>query len=144
MISVYSTYIIKNIKGLPSSGPKFFTAQHSLVHSSVVSLLPGEAKHAADDAAVHLRPFLITDLPPAASVLNLHVALRHRRPLAHGRQDCTDADVLNVDVQVLQSRHSVNIQYVNGYEYIYAYTITANTVQYMIVLKCPLVLHIRP
>lgn len=54
---------------------------HSLVGSGVEALLPREAVHATDDPGVHLRPLLVTDLSPLASVLHLQEALGDGNPL---------------------------------------------------------------
>ncbi len=47
-----------------------------LVDFVVVFLFSGEAVHSTDDSAVQGSPLLITDLPPFAPFLNLHVAFR--------------------------------------------------------------------
>lgn len=45
-----------------------------LVDFVVVVLLSGESVHSTDDSVVQGSPLLITDLPPFAPFLNLHVA----------------------------------------------------------------------
>lgn len=77
---------------------------YSLVDAGVVPPLAREAKHAADDSAVELAPPAVADLLPLAAILHLHVALGHRDALAIRGQDGTDADVLHLDIEVLERK----------------------------------------
>lgn len=76
---------------------------HSLVGSGVEALLPREAVHATDDPGVHLRPLLVTDLSPLASVFHLQEALGDGDPLPV-RIRCPDPHILHLHRRTLGQR----------------------------------------
>lgn len=80
----------------------FGRRHHSLVGFEIHALLPGEAVHATDDPGVHLRPALVADLPPLASVFHLQKAVGDRNPFPV-RVRGSDPHVFHLHRQALEN-----------------------------------------
>lgn len=83
----------------------FCRHHHSLVGSQINAFLPGEAVHATNDPGVHLRPVLVTDLSPLASVFHLQKAVGDRNPFPV-RVRGSDPHIFHLHRQALQSGDS--------------------------------------
>lgn len=84
--------------------------RHSLVGFEIHAFLPGEAVHATDDPGVHLRPALVTDLSPLASVFHLQKAVGDRNPFPV-RVRGSDPHIFHLHRQALEnSRGVVSLQ----------------------------------
>lgn len=92
------TFIISNFLN-HAAGPK---QHYSLVGSGIEAFLPGEAVHATDDPGVFLRPLLVTDLSPLASIFHLQKALSDGDPFPVGVSG-PDPHIFHLHCQTLRN-----------------------------------------